>query len=54
MKELSIEEVLGIAGGIPPSAALDELTYRAPQDAPRDPVEGARLLGGVPGPSDPE
>jgi hypothetical protein len=54
MKELSIEEVLRIAGGVPHSAALDELTYRAPQDAPRDPVERARLLGGVPSPVDAE
>lgn len=54
MKELSIEEVLRIAGGVPHSAALDELTYRAPQDAPRDPVEGARLLGGSPNPAEAE
>lgn len=54
MKELSIEEVLRIAGGVPLTAALDELTYRAPQDAPRDPVECARLLGGVPDPSNPD
>jgi hypothetical protein len=48
MKELSIEEVLRIAGGVPHPAALDELTYRAPQDV-REAVDGARLLGGVPG-----
>jgi len=54
MKELSLEEVLRIAGGVPFTAALDELTYRAPEDSPRDPVEGTRLLGGVPNPSEPE
>ena len=31
MKELTIEEVLRIAGGVPPAAALDELTYRTPE-----------------------
>jgi hypothetical protein len=54
MKELSMEEVLRIAGGVPLTAALDELTYRAPQDVPRDPAECARLLDGVPHPTDPE
>jgi hypothetical protein len=32
MKELSYEEVLRIAGGLPVPAALDEITYRAPTD----------------------
>ena len=45
MKELSLEEVLRIAGGVPLSAALDELTYRAPEEAVNDPVDYARLLG---------
>jgi hypothetical protein len=54
MKELTLEEVLRIAGGVPSAATLDELTYRAPDDAPRDPIEGTRLLGGIPHSSDPE
>lgn len=32
MKELSLEEVLRIAGGVPVPAALDEITYGAPPD----------------------
>ena len=40
MKELSIEEVLRIAGGLPVAAALDEVTYLNP-----DPE---RLLPGEP------
>lgn len=45
MKELSLEEVLGIAGGLPFSAALDELTYRAPAETSGDPIDYAHLLG---------
>jgi hypothetical protein len=45
VKELSLEEVLRIAGGIPVSAALDELTYRAPEEPAMKPVDGARLPG---------
>ena len=45
MKELSLEEVLRIAGGVPVTAALDELTYRAPQDPAGEPLAAARLLG---------
>ena len=45
MKELSLEEVLRIAGGVPVSAALDELTYRAPEEPASDPVDYALLLG---------
>jgi hypothetical protein len=52
MKELTLEEVLRIAGGVPLSAALDEVTYRVPQEVPCDPVEGMRLTHGIPGPSD--
>jgi hypothetical protein len=37
VKELSLEEVLRIAGGVPLSAALDELTYRAPEETVNDP-----------------
>ena len=45
MKELTLEEVLRIAGGVPLSAALDELTYRASEEAAGDPADSARLLG---------
>ena len=45
MKELSLEEVLRIAGGVPVSAALDEITYRAPEDSVNDPIDYSRLLG---------
>ena len=44
VKELSVEEVLRIAGGVPVSAALDELTYRAPQESAGEPVDFAHLL----------
>lgn len=52
MKELTLEEVLRIAGGVPPSAALDELTYRAPEDkrgcpaVPATPESGLRPVQG--------
>ena len=46
MKELNFEEVLRIAGGVPVSAALDELTYRAPQETGCEPIDAAHLLGG--------
>ena len=52
MKELSLEEVLRIAGGVPLSAALDEVTYRAPQESGCDPIDRARLLGKDPPPSE--
>lgn len=45
MKELTLEEVLKIAGGVPLPAALDELTYRAPQEEGRDPLDRERHLG---------
>ena len=45
MKELSLEEVLRIAGGVPHSAALDEVTYRAPAESVNDPIDYAHLLG---------
>jgi hypothetical protein len=44
VKELSLEEVLRIAGGVPVTAALDELTYRAPQPAAAEGVDSAQLL----------
>ena len=53
MKELSLEEVLRIAGGVPVSAALDELTYRAPQEPVGEPLDYARLLGKPFAPSEP-
>ena len=43
MKELTNDEVLRIAGGVPPLSALEELTYRAPEATPRDPIGEARL-----------
>jgi hypothetical protein len=45
VKELTFEEVLRIAGGVPLAAALDEVTYRAPVEPPSDPVDYARLAG---------
>ena len=45
MKELSLDEVLRIAGGVPVTAALDELTYRAPTEPAADTVDATRLLG---------
>jgi hypothetical protein len=44
VKELTLEEVLRIAGGVPVSAALDELTYRAPEETANE-SDHARLLG---------
>ncbi len=52
MKELSLEEVLRIAGGVPLPAALDELTYRAPEEQPAV-DDGARFRGAAPHPSEP-
>ena len=53
MKELSIEEVLRIAGGVPLTAVLDELTYRAPEEQPAAGGEAARFPEAVPRPSEP-
>lgn len=36
MKELTFQEVLQVAGGLPDPATLDELTYRASEPAPAD------------------
>ena len=52
MKELSLEEVLRIAGGLPLTAALDELTYRAPTESSNDPVDSAHFLGASRHPSE--
>jgi hypothetical protein len=53
VKELSLEEVLRIAGGVPVTAALDELTYRAPQEPVGEPPDYARLLNRVLPPPEP-
>ena len=53
VKELSIEEVLRIAGGVPLSAVLDELTYRAPEEQPAAGGEAARFPAAIPRPSEP-
>ena len=53
MKELTFEEVLRIAGGLPVSAALDELTYRAPAQSPAEPVDYAHIPGTLRHPSEP-
>ena len=53
VKELSLEEVLRIAGGVPVSAVLDEITYRAPQESAGEPVDFAHLLAPVPRAPDP-
>ena len=52
MKELSLEEVLRIAGGLPVPAALDELSYRAPAEAAPDPIDYAHILGALRHPSE--
>ena len=52
MKELTFEEVLRIAGGLPVASALDELTYRAPVESASDPVDYAHLLGASRHPSE--
>ena len=43
MKELTDREVLAIAGGLPPGAALDDVFYRAPAEPLRDPMAFAEL-----------
>ena len=53
VKELSLEEVLRIAGGVPLSAVLDELTYRAPEDPPAAGGDRARFPAAAPNPSEP-
>jgi len=46
MKELTDLEVVCVAGGLPPGAALDEILYRAPAEPLRDPVAFAELAAG--------
>ena len=43
MKVLTEDEVLAIAGGLPPGAALDDVLYRAPAEPLRDPMACAQL-----------
>lgn len=43
MRELDPNEILAIAGGLPPVAVLDETFYRAPAEPLRDPLEFAEL-----------
>ena len=47
MKELCLEEVLRIAGGVPAAAALDEVTYRAPAEPRAEPIDYAHLAEGA-------
>lgn len=42
MRELTFEEVLRIKGGLPPTAALDEETYRAPTPSAIETVDYAK------------
>ncbi len=44
MKELTLVEVLRIAGGVPATAALDDVSYAAPAESRMDPIDYARLL----------
>ena len=46
MKEMSLDEVLAIAGGLPPGAALDEMFYRTPAEPLRDPMQFSHLAAG--------
>jgi hypothetical protein len=43
MKVLTEGEVLAVAGGLPPGAALDDVLYRAPAEPLRDPMAFADL-----------
>jgi hypothetical protein len=38
VKELSLQDILVIAGGLPPGAALDEMFYRTPAEPLNDPM----------------
>ena len=42
MKELSMDDVMVIAGGLPTAATLDEIFYRLPLEPAADPVEARR------------
>jgi hypothetical protein len=43
VKELTQDEILAIAGGLPPGVALDEIFYRAPAEPVQDPMAFAEL-----------
>lgn len=43
MKALTDQEVLVVAGGLPPGATLDEAIYRAPAEPIRDAMAFADL-----------
>lgn len=43
MKVLTDDEVVAIAGGLPPVAALDEVFYRSAPEPLRDPIAFAEL-----------
>lgn len=43
VRELNPAEILAVAGGLPPVYVLDEVSYRAPAEPLRDPVEYADL-----------
>jgi len=45
MKVLTEDEVLAIAGGLPPGAALDDVLYRATPEPLKDPIAFAELAG---------
>ena len=46
MKELTEQEVLAIAGGLPPCGVLDEVCYRAPAEPLCDPMALGQLAAG--------
>jgi hypothetical protein len=46
MKDLTPHEVLAVAGGLPPGAALDEVLYRLPAEPLRDPLAFAEFATG--------
>jgi len=43
MRVLTDHEILAVAGGLPPGISLDEVLYRAPAEALRDPMACAAL-----------
>lgn len=44
VKELTPDEILAIAGGLPPGVSLDEIFYRAPAEPVRDPMACAEIV----------
>jgi hypothetical protein len=45
MKTLTEQEILAIAGGLPPGVALDDALFRAPAEPLLDPIAFAALAG---------